>query len=89
VTVCPDLDYGALQPDSYSETLIALFSEALKLSESLLEADHLRFHLRSPADAAFFRAFGNTLDSRGVFAAVEVHGAWLTISKAASMRIVE
>ncbi len=86
VTVCPLLDYGYLDENAYVDTLIAVLNGALKLSERELEADHIKLHLRSPADAVFFRAFGNTLDSKGVFAATEAHGAWLSISKVAPLQ---
>lgn len=89
VTVCPLLDYGNFDENAYVDTLIAILNGALKLSESNLPADHIKLHLRSPADAVFFRAFGNTLDSKGVFAATEAHGAWLTISKAAPLQLVK
>lgn len=89
VTVCPLLDYGNLDDNSYSDTLIAILNGAIKLSESELEAQHIKLHLRSPTDAVFFRAFGNTLDSKGVFAATEAHGAWLTISKAPTLQLVK
>lgn len=89
VTVCPLLDYGNLDENAYVDTLIGILNGALKLSESDLRAEHIKLHLRSPADAAFFRAFGNTLDSKGVFAATEAHGAWLTISKAAPLQLVK
>lgn len=89
VTVCPLLDYGNLDENAYVDTLIGILNGALKLSESSLEADHIKLHLRSPADAVFFRAFGNTLDSKGVFAATEAHGAWLTVSKASPLQLVK
>ena len=89
VTVCPLLDYGNLDENVYIDTLIAILNAAIKLSESDLKADHIKLHLRSPADAVFFRAFGNTLDSKGVFAASEAHGAWLTISKVATLQLAK
>jgi len=89
VTVCPLLDYGNLGENCYVDTLIAILNGALKLSESSLQADHIKLHLRSPADAVFFRAFGHTLDSKDVFAATEAHGAWLTISKAVPLHLVK
>lgn len=89
VTVCPLLDYGNLGENSYEETLIAILEGALKLSESNLQAQHIKLHLRSPADATFFREFGNRLDSKDVFAATEAHGAWLTISKAVPLHVVK
>lgn len=89
VTVCPLLDYGILDENAYVDTLIGILNGAIKLSESTLRADHIKLHLRSPADAVFFRAFGNTLDSKGVFAATEAHGAWLTLSKATTLQLAK
>jgi len=89
VTVCPLLDYGNLDDNTYVDTLIAILNGALKLSESDLRADHIKLHLRSPADVAFFRSFGNTLDSKRIFAEVAAQGAWLTISKADALQLVK
>lgn len=89
VTVCPLLDYGNLDENTYIDTLITILNGAIKLSESSLEAQHIKLHLRSPSDAVFFRSFGNTLDSKGVFAATETHGAWLVISKAPVLQVVK
>lgn len=84
VTVCPLLDFGEMDDAVYADTLIGLLVGAVKLSESDLVASNIRLHLRSPQDAVFFRAFGNSLDSKGVFASVETHGAWLTFIKSES-----
>lgn len=81
VTVCPLLDLGVLDEEAYIDTLISLLNSAVKLSESGLQAQHIKMHLRSPSDRVFFRAVGNTLDSKGVFAASEAQGAWLTFTK--------
>lgn len=89
VSVCPLLDYGVLVENTYVDTLIGILNGAIKLSESELKAEHIKLHLRSPADAVFFRAFGNTLDTKGVFASTEAHGAWLTISKATTLQLVK
>jgi hypothetical protein len=88
VTVCPLLDYGTLPETAYVDTLIGLLNGAVKLSESNLRAKHIKMHLRSPADAIFFRAVGNTLDSRGVFEATAAHGAWLSFTKHTGVRAV-
>ena len=88
VTVSPFLDYGKATELEYSNTLIALLNGAVKLSETSLRAKHIKMHLRSPADSVFFRAFGNTLDSKGVFASTEAHGAWLTIPKQSPLKTV-
>jgi hypothetical protein len=81
VVVSPLLDYGEVDDTVYADTLIALASGVVKLSESDLAAQHIKFHLRSPHDMMFFRAFGNALDKPGVFEAVEMRGAWLYITK--------
>ncbi|ROT96638.1 hypothetical protein EB810_01405 [Altererythrobacter sp. FM1] len=89
VTVCPLLDYGELDENTYIDTLVELLNGAIKLSESDLMASHIKLHLRSPADSAFFRTFGNTLDSKDVFAATETHGAWLVVSKAPQLQLAK
>lgn len=89
VTVCPLLDYGNLENQAYIDTLITILNGALNLSETHLMADHIKLHLRSPTDAVFFKAFGNTLDSKGIFAATEAHGSWLTISKNPTLQSVK
>jgi hypothetical protein len=81
VIVCPLLDYGTLSDDDYVDTLIGVLYGAVNLSETSLVAKHIKMHLRSPADRRFFRAVGNTLDSKGVFEATESHGAWLSFTK--------
>ena len=89
ITMCPLLDYGNVSEKFYADTLIAILDGAIKLSESDLQAEHIKLHLRSPNDAMFFRSFGHTLDSRGVFAATEAHGSWLTLSKAVPLQMVK
>lgn len=81
VIVSPWLDFGAWSKDAYAETLVNFVWATVQISEKVLKADHIKFHLRSPSDADFFRAFGNTLDSKNVFSHVSTHGAWLAITK--------
>jgi hypothetical protein len=90
VVVCPLLDYGNLPETAYVDTLIHLLNGAVGLSETSLKARHIKIHLRSPADAVFFRAIGTALDSKSVFAATEAHGAWLSFTKknAAALKAV-
>lgn len=82
VTVCPALDAGEIDDDEvYADVLIALTWNVYQLSETELKAVQIRVHLRSPADAQFFAAFGKNLDGTNVFADVEHRGAWLRITK--------
>jgi hypothetical protein len=88
VAVCPLLDYGSLSETEYVDTLIGLLNGAVKLSERDLRAKHIKMHLRSPSDAVFFRAVGNTLDSKGVFEATAAHGAWLSFTKHTNLKAI-
>lgn len=81
VIVSPLLDFGAWSKDAYADTLVSFTWAVVQLSETTLPAAHVKFHLRSPGDMDYFRAFGNALDSKGVFAQVSMHGAWLAITK--------
>lgn len=89
LTVCPLLDYGNLDEIFYGNTLVSVLQGAIKLSERNLQAQHIKLHLRSPADAEFFREFREKLDSAGAFASTAAHGAWLIFSKAPPLQLVK
>lgn len=78
---CPLLDYGALSEEAYADAIIGFAYGAIKLSDSLLKANHIKFHLRSPSDVSYFRAFGKNLGDENVFSSIEMKGAWLYITK--------
>lgn len=77
----PILDFGEVPTEVYANVLIAAVGGIIQLSESDLRSEHIRFHLRSPEDMAFFRIMGNALGQSGVFASVQARGAWLMITK--------
>lgn len=79
--VSPLLDYGLASVELYPDVLIGILSGVVHLSETEMVAQHIRFHLRSPEDQAFFKAFGTDLAGSGVFATVQTFGAWLYVSK--------
>lgn len=81
IVVCPLLDVGVLSVDSYASTLVTLLFEAIKLSDTLLPAQYIKMHVRSPGDLAYFRALGPALDKQDIFESTELKGAWLTIKK--------
>jgi hypothetical protein len=78
---CPLLDYGALSDEAYADTLIGFAWGAIKLSDDHLKAKHVKFHMRSPSDMPYFRAFGKNLRDESVFLSTEMKGAWLYITK--------
>lgn len=79
--VSPLLDYGKAPVALYPDVLIGFLVGVVNLSATVMKADHIRFHLRSPADQAFFKAFGTDLEGSGVFASVQTFGTWLYITK--------
>lgn len=81
ILVSPLLDYGVAEVSLYPDVIIGILSGVVHLSSTVLGANHIRFHLRSPADQAFFRAIGTDLHGSGVFGSVQTHGAWLYITK--------
>jgi hypothetical protein len=77
----PHYDLGDTAVDDYSTILVDLFSQIVVLSNTTMQALHIKFHLRSPADRQFFALLGGSLGSAGVFTKVDHRGAWLYITK--------
>ena len=84
VTVSPALDFGTV-PDPtnrYIENLVDLFFGIIELSQGDMAAKEVKFHLRSPEDFSFFRAVRGQLAKISHFESVEMHGAWLYVTRA-------
>lgn len=81
LTLSPRLDLGPYDEDVYSSVLLHLLIGVLQISDTLWQADHIKFHLASPADRTFFAALGTPLSTSGVFESVCVKGSWLYITK--------
>lgn len=82
VTVCPTIDFGAFDQSRYIETLGDLFFGIVELSqEGELAANEFKLHLRSPEDFNFFRAVSRSLSKLSQFSDVQMHGAWLHVTK--------
>ena len=80
VTVCPDMDFGILGIDQYIDMMIDLFSGILELSETMA-TNEVKFHLKSPEDFNFFKGLEGPLSKLERFEKVEMHGAWLYVTK--------
>lgn len=83
VTVCPNLDFGNPHPSDYADVLVNLLHEIVELNQRDLGARAIKFHLRSPSDYDFFRALTIPLGGISYFENVEMHGAWLYVTKRA------
>ena len=65
----------------YPDVLIGVLIGIVNVSSTHLMANSIRFHLRSPEDLSFFRAFGTSLNDTKAFASVQTRGSWLYIEK--------
>lgn len=71
----PLYDFGELSLDAYIEVLVRMFSEIMALSEGAMQAPHVKFHLRSPADRQFFPTIGTDFEDKKTYASVIRRGA--------------
>lgn len=83
MTLSPEYDLTDKTIAEYGDILVALLGEVIGLAflDSELEAKHIKFHLRSPADIAFFAALGKGIRERDLFASIETRGMWLYITR--------
>lgn len=81
LVVSPLIDYGASEIEMYPDVVIGVTLGIVNLSASVLPANNIHLHLRSPEDMTFFRAFGVALGAEKIFASVQTKGAWLYIEK--------
>lgn len=81
MTLSPEFDFGDKSIEDYSGVLVATFAAVLAVSNTVMEAKHIKFHLRSPADRQFFALLGKGLNDSDMFHSVHVRGAWLYVTK--------
>ena len=67
--------------EAYTVLLGGVFAEAVALSYDQMPADHIKFHLKSPAERTFGNLFTNALGERNVFREVVMKGSWIYLSK--------
>lgn len=77
----PDLDFGDYLIEHYSQVLGKILYSAWEVSNNEMPSDHIKFHLRSPADREFFSATAPMLAEAKLFKSVQATGSWLYISK--------
>jgi hypothetical protein len=84
LTLAPRFDFGQYQIEDYGQVLSDAFASVYNLSETddKFGAQHIKFHLRSPMERAFFASVGNRLSKIPIFSKVEMQGMWLHVTKA-------
>ena len=77
----PLYDFGELDLEAYISVVVRMFTEIMTLSDGHMQAPHVKFHLRSPADRQFFAAIGTDFENKKTYESVTMRGAWLYITK--------
>lgn len=85
LVVSPLLDYGVAEVQMYPDVVIGVLTGIIYLSSSVLQANNIHLHLRSPEDISFFRSLGMALSGANVFASVQTRGSWLYVEKVAAV----
>lgn len=81
MTFSPRFDFGELEVQDYAKALVQLFFGIIDLSQRVMAANEVKFHLRSLADRQFFAALEMPLSKVSAFKRVEVQGMWLYVTK--------
>jgi len=79
VTVGPRFDLGERPMADYAQVLVTLFSGVVWLANTEQPARHIRFHLRSPADAQFFHGISASI-GHSPFSQFAMRGSWIECS---------
>lgn len=83
IVLSPRFDFSEdIEIEDYSQTLIGVFTGVLRLAYSEMVSDHVKFHLKSPAERVFGEAFTNALQGEDAFEKVAMKGSWIYLSKA-------
>jgi len=67
--------------DDYADVLISVFLGALEIADNELKSEHVKFHLRSPAEREFGAKFTQALGGNSAFSKVDMRGTWIYLSR--------
>lgn len=81
LVLSPRHDFGDASVEEYAVALSKLLEGIVRLSETEMEAPHIKFHFRSPYDRQFFDNLRRTLEERRAFKQIKLRGMWLYITK--------
>ncbi|KAA0570497.1 hypothetical protein [Azospirillum sp. Sh1] len=81
IVFSPEFEFGAYPTERYADELVNLLDGVIQISNDVLPSDHIKFHLRSPSDRAFFSTLGTALGAQKALKKVDSRGMWLYITK--------
>lgn len=78
----PRFDFESkLSVDEYSFVLGEILVGVHDVSNNEMQAPHIKFHFKSPAERVYFDKLKNALRDRNIFSSTELQGSWLYITK--------
>lgn len=80
ITMAPKFDLGESGLNEYAHVLVQLFSAVVWLARGALPASHIRFHLKSPADARYFSGLQTSSLEENPFRKFIIRGSWIECS---------
>lgn len=81
ITLSPQIDLGEVGVEEYTTAIVDIVSGVINMAISgALRSPHIKFHLRSPTDRAFFATLGAGLGDARAFTSVKMSGSWLYIT---------
>jgi hypothetical protein len=76
----PHFDFGEYPIEDYVIVLSRMFARTVALARNEPRSEHVKFHLRSPADRQFFEATISLFEESEVFETVAMRGSWLYLT---------
>jgi len=78
----PRFDFEShVEVEDYTKVLGGILSGTYDASCGEMEAKHIKFHFKSPAERVFFEVLRDELRDHAIFSSIDLQGSWLYISK--------
>lgn len=65
----------------YKDVLVGVFSDTLRIADEDMPSQHVKFHMKSPAEREFGKLFTAELQKTDSFAMSAMKGSWIYLSK--------
>ena len=82
ILLSPEFDFADTSPDRMSDISSSIINECLKLSDSELNAQHVKIYIANISDRQFFEKLARFMAGLRYFSDVRPRGNWFHITKA-------
>lgn len=82
IVLSPKFEFDEkIEVADYGAVLIKVFVGCVQLSFKEMPADHIKFHMKSPAERMFGQGFTDAMNEHEGFDQVAMKGSWIYLSK--------